>query len=123
MIPIMKSRALLLLCVSLPCIAQPPSSRYIATGPPPARNTYLKLAAEMDNALHSDVLGVWFPRSVDSVHGGFHSHFARDWRELPSDGKFSVFQGRMTWVAAQVVLREPALKDEFMPIVHHGVDF
>ncbi len=29
----------------------------------------------------------------------------------------------MTWVAAQVVLREPALQDQYIPIVRHGVDF
>ena len=29
----------------------------------------------------------------------------------------------MTWVASQVVLREPKLKDQFLPIVHHGVDY
>jgi hypothetical protein len=29
----------------------------------------------------------------------------------------------MTWVASQVVLRDPKLKDEFVPIVHQGVDF
>ena len=84
---------------------------------------YQKLSAEADAALHSEILDLWFPRSVDNVHGGFHSHFARDWKPLPSDGKFSVFQGRMTWVAAQVVLREPAMKEQFVPIVHHGVDF
>ena len=84
---------------------------------------YQKLFAEADTALHSEILDLWFPRSVDNVHGGFHSHFARDWKPLPSDGKFSVFQGRMTWVAAQVVLREPAMKEQFVPIVHHGVDF
>jgi len=91
--------------------------------PQPDRETYRKLSAEVDAALKNDVLNVWFPRSVDNLHGGFHSHFARDWKELPSDGKFSVFQGRMTWVAAQVVLREPAMKEQFVPIVHHGVDF
>ena len=62
----------------------------------PVRDTYLKFASEVDIALQNDVLKVWFPRTVDKDHGGFHSHFARDWRELPSDGKFSVFQGRMT---------------------------
>jgi len=89
----------------------------------PARDTYLKLAGEVENALHTDILDLWFPRAVDSEHGGFHSHFARDWKALPSDGKFSVFQGRMTWVASQVVLREPARKAEFEPIVHHGVEY
>src|SRR3954468_5182640 len=89
----------------------------------PDRDTYLKLATEVDNALHNDVLAVWFPRSVDKAKGGFHSHFAKDWQWAPSDGKFSVFQGRMTWVASQVVLREPKMKDQFVPIVGQGVDF
>lgn len=120
---IMKRLVLSLLCVGCSCIAQSPVSRSHAIDRTPTPATYLKLADEVNDALHTDVLGVWFPRSVDNVHGGFHSHFSRDWRKIPSDGKFSVFQGRMTWVAAQVVLREPALKDEFKPIVHQGVDF
>jgi mannobiose 2-epimerase len=89
----------------------------------PTRKTYLQLASEVDDALRKDVLNVWFPRTVDNEHGGFHSHYARDWSTEPSDGKLSVFQGRMTWVASQVVIREPQLKDQFVPIVRHGVDF
>jgi mannobiose 2-epimerase len=91
--------------------------------PSPGRETYLKLATEAETALHNDVLGVWFPRAVDKQKGGFHSHFTRDWQWAPSDGKFSVFQGRMTWVASQVVLREPARKDEYAPIVRQALDF
>lgn len=105
------------------CACQPPSSSSPPSAAQPNRETYLKLAAEVEGALHSDVIGVWFPRSVDRENGGFHSHFTRDWQWAPSDGKFSVFQGRMTWVASQVVMREPKLKDEFLPIVHHGVDY
>jgi cellobiose epimerase len=104
------------------CVAQQSASRSTASVQP-TRQTYQKLAAEVDGALHNDVLSVWFPRTVDQEHGGFHSHFARDWKSEPSDGKFSVFQGRMTWVASQVVMREPKLKEQFLPIVHHGVDF
>jgi cellobiose epimerase len=102
------------------CAAQQPDA---AAQAQPTRDTYLKLAAEVEGALHTDVLGAWFPRSVDQEHGGFRAHFARDWKALPSDGKFSVFQGRMTWVASQVVMREPNRKDEFVPIVRHGVEF
>jgi mannobiose 2-epimerase len=29
----------------------------------------------------------------------------------------------MTWVASQVVLRDPQLKEKFLPVVHQGVDF
>ena len=112
-----------LLLSSSICVGQLPSSSSPATAAPITRETYLKLASEAENALHADVLNVWFPRSVDHEHGGFHSHFTRDWQWAPSDGKFSVFQGRMTWVASQVVLREPKMKDDFVPIVKHGVDF
>jgi len=102
-------------------IAQQPAPT--ASADQPSRDTYLKLASEVEDALHTDILGTWFPRAVDNEHGGFHSHFARDWHALPSDGKFSVFQGRMTWVAAQVVLREPKQRETFLPVVRHGVDY
>ncbi len=89
----------------------------------PTRDTYLKLAAETDQALRRDVLGVWFPRTVDTVNGGFLCNFERDWKPGASDGKFSVFQGRMTWVAAQVVFRVPDLKDQYLPVVQHGMKY
>ena len=110
----------LLAFISGICMAQAPASPPVQQ---PTRETYLKLADEVDHALHADVLDVWFPGAVDHDHGGFYSHFTRDWRRAPSDGKFSVFQGRMTWVAAQVVLRDPKRKEEFLPIVRQGVDF
>jgi mannobiose 2-epimerase len=113
---------LLLLLSSGLCVAQAPSPSP-AISQPPTRETYLKLAVEVEDALHSDVINVWFPRSVDMKNGGFHSHFVRDWQSEPSDGKFSVFQGRMTWVASQVVLRDPKRKEEFLPIVRHDVDY
>jgi mannobiose 2-epimerase len=109
---------LLLLFASAACFAQEPLKAV-----PPSREAYLKLESEVEAALHNDVLEVWFPRSVDRAKGGFHSHFTREWQWAPSDGKFSVFQGRMTWVTSQVVLREPKLKDEFVPMVHQGIDF
>jgi mannobiose 2-epimerase len=114
---------LLLLLFSSSCVVQPPPTSLPAAARQPVRETYLQLAAEVEAALHSDVINVWFPRAVDRENGGFHSHFTRDWQWAPSDGKFSVFQGRMTWVASQVVLRDPKLKNEFLPIVHHGVDY
>ena len=97
----------------------PEEIRYLA----PTQGSYTTLAAETDAMLHSDVLNVWFPRSIDNEHGGFRSGFSRDWQPTPSEGKFSVFQGRMTWIAAQVVMRRPELKKQYLPIVHHGVDY
>jgi cellobiose epimerase len=89
----------------------------------PSKATYLKFADETEAMLRRDVLGVWFPRTVDNLHGGFYSDFARDWQPTRSEGKFSVFQGRMTWIASQIVMRRPDLKKQYLPIVQHGVDF
>jgi mannobiose 2-epimerase len=118
----MHSRQLaLVFFLALPglCLAQPAQT----AAQQPTRATYLRIAAQVDHALYTDVLDPWFPRAIDKQHGGFHSHFSRDWQTAPSDGKFSVFQGRMTWVASQVVMRDPARKQEFLPFVHQGVDF
>src|SRR5437763_952220 len=90
---------------------------------PASKATYLKFADETEALLRGDVLGVWFPRAVDREHGGFRADFTRAWEPAPSEGKFSVFQGRMTWVAAQVVMRRPDLKEQFLPFVRRGVDY
>lgn len=90
---------------------------------PPSRSVYLKLAEEADTTLRRDVLEVWFPRSVDRQNGGFMSSFTRQWKPAASEGKFSVFQGRMTWVAAQVAMRRPELKAQYLPIAEHGVEY
>lgn len=102
---------------------QPEPSPKPITYLPANRKTYLKLAAETDAMLRNDVLAVWFPRSVDKKDGGFYSNFTRDWQPSRSDGKFSVFQGRMTWIAAQIVMRRPDLRDQYLPIVEHGVEY
>src|SRR5437867_8128084 len=90
--------------------------------PHPNKETYLKLAHEMEGTLHRDVLDVWFPRNVDNQNGGFNSGFDRKWQLTPSEGKFSVFQARMTWISSQIVLQHPELNSQFLPIARHGLD-
>jgi len=89
----------------------------------PSKDSYLKLAGEMETILQRDVLRVWFPRAIDNDNGGFYSNFTRDWQHSESDGKFSVFQGRMTWLAAQIVIKRPELKDQYLPVISHGMDY
>jgi mannobiose 2-epimerase len=113
-----RTLAALALALSAVCAARGQTSYA-----PPSQETYLKLAEEAELMLRRDVLGVWFPRTVDAANGGFHANFTRDWKPLPGDGKFSVFQGRMTWVAAQVALRRPDLKAQFLPAARHGLDY
>ena len=87
------------------------------------QQNYLALAGETETMLERDVLAAWFPRTVDNENGGFRSDFARDWQPTKSEGKFSVFQARMTWISAQVAMRRPQMKEQFLPIVRHGVEF
>jgi len=90
---------------------------------PASRESFLKFHAETEKMLNQDVLDVWFPRALDNEHGGFYSVFSRDWKPGPSQGKFSVFQGRMTWIAAQMTVRRPETKGRFLPIAEHGLQF
>jgi mannobiose 2-epimerase len=102
-----------------PAVQTRKAIRYLS----PTQGSYITLAAETDAMLQADVLNVWFPRSIDNENGGFRSGFSRDWQPTPSEGKFSVFQGRMTWIAAQVVMRRPELKNQYLPIVRHGLEY
>ncbi len=90
---------------------------------PATRETYLKFAGEVETTLHRDVLNVWFPQTVDNEHGGFRSNFTREWKPYGKESKFSVFQGRMTWISSQIVQRRPALREQYLPYVSHGVDY
>jgi mannobiose 2-epimerase len=121
-----KCLAALIACLVPQVLAQRP------TGAPPPKpltylspnkQTYLKFADETETMLHRDVLDVWFPRTIDNDNGGFHSDFGRDWQPTKSGGKFSVFQGRMTWVGAEVSIRRPELKEKFLPVAQRGVEF
>ncbi len=110
-----------------PLQAQRPPQPVVKPDPidylPANKIAYQHFAHEIETMLHQDVLDVWYPRSIDTVHGGFSANFARDWSPLLSHGKFSVFQGRMTWVAAQIVLRRPELRQQYLPYVRHGADY
>jgi cellobiose epimerase len=113
------------LSMILPGIAfaqAPPTERNVEYLPA-TRESYLKFAREAEATLDRDVLNVWFPRTVDSEHGGFRSNFTREWKPSGKESKFSVFQGRMTWISSQIVQRRPALKEQYLPYVKHGIDY
>jgi mannobiose 2-epimerase len=83
----------------------------------------LQLAGETEAALRRHVIDAWFPRCIDTQDGGFYSNFARDWQREPSQGKFSVFQGRLTWIAAEAAARRPDLRERLLPAVTHGAKY
>ncbi|MGI4828227.1 MAG: AGE family epimerase/isomerase [Janthinobacterium lividum] len=121
------SAALLLLLFAAPFAAgqTPVPAQTSAAGPelPATAASYRHYAAETEAMLHHDVLDVWYPRTVDTENGGFYADFDRQWHRLPSHGKFSVFEGRMTWTAANAITRRPALRAQYLPFVDHGVKY
>jgi mannobiose 2-epimerase len=79
------------------------------------------LADEMEGYLWEHVLGPRFPRCVDRERGGFHTNYARDWSPLEDEGRFVVYDARVTWTAAAIALRWPARRAEYLSYVRHGV--
>jgi mannobiose 2-epimerase len=106
------------------CImAQTPPAPDAIVYQPATRASYLEFAKQVDDALNHNILEVWFPRTVDNDHGGFRSNFSREWKPYGKESKFSVFQGRMTWITSQIVQRRPAMKQQYLPYVKHGIDY
>jgi mannobiose 2-epimerase len=81
------------------------------------------LLPEVEQTLARDNLDAWFPRALDADRGGFRCNFDRDWQPSPFQSKTLVFQSRMTWTAADIVLRRPERAEEFRRYARHGVDF
>jgi cellobiose epimerase len=92
-------------------------------GNPPAAETYRRLADEVEKHWRGNVLPAWFPRCIDQKHGGFAPHFLEDWSKGTQNDKTIVFQSRMTWVCAQVAMRHPELRVEYLKHTRHGLDY
>jgi mannose/cellobiose epimerase-like protein (N-acyl-D-glucosamine 2-epimerase family) len=121
-LPLLAATLLLSVCPSMSSAqdrVEQKESRYLQVGPA----AYSQFEREAEAMLQKDVLGVWFPRTVDNENGGFRSNFTREWQPYGKESKFSVFQGRMTWISAQVAMRRPELRNEYLPIAEHGVDY
>ena len=60
----------------------------------------LRLAAEMDKSIRTELLNKWYPRSVDSLYGGFLSTFTYDFQPTGPQDKMIVTQARHVWSSA-----------------------
>ncbi|MFZ5828453.1 MAG: AGE family epimerase/isomerase [Planctomycetota bacterium] len=111
--------ALSALLFAAPAPAAPP--KFNPEEFPPSAQSYRRLADQMEQHLREGVIDVWYPRAIDSEHGGFYSHFLEDWSRGPENQKTIVYQARMTWVAAQVAMRYADRAAEFKPYTRHGL--
>src|SRR4051794_2589743 len=103
---------------------------WFSNPPPPAVINNSPLRKEVDTELARE-LDAWYSHVMNDEHtagadagaGGFHSQFDADWNRLPGQGRFVVFQSRLTWTAAEVARRRPELASKYLPIAAHGLDF
>lgn len=91
--------------------------------PAPMKTTYQTMAREVEGTFRKEIVDVWYPRCIDTEHGGFSCYFDTQWKQGDKNPKTLVFQSRMTWVASQIVQRRPDMAPRFREIVRHGADF
>jgi mannobiose 2-epimerase len=78
------------------------------------RNERLQLADEMDRSVRTELLNKWYPRSIDSLYGGFLSTFTYDFQPAGDQDKMIVTQARHVWsnaVASQLYPQVKYYKD------------
>jgi len=97
----MKERTLLFLLLVAGC--SPATRNQLASDLDADR---VATAAEIKQAINNTV-DAWYPRSVDSLYGGFLSSFSYDWKAVREQQKMIVTQARHTWVTAQVAEHDP----------------
>ncbi len=81
------------------------------------------LADTLRTSLHEDLLVPWYPRAVDSTHGGYLSDFAHDWTQGAPQDKFVVTQARHLWTTARMHEAAPREDSLYVHAAEHGVRF
>lgn len=69
----------------------------------------------------NDLAQVWYPRTIDSIHGGFWSDFNYRWEKKGKQHKMLVSQARHIWTSA--VLAKFYEDAHYQKIAAHGFDF
>jgi mannobiose 2-epimerase len=78
--------------------------------------------SEFRQSLEEQVLFVWYPRIIDTVHGGYISDWEYDWTPSARQTKFIVSQARGLWTAAKALEFYPNNED-FKRAAAHGLEY
>jgi mannobiose 2-epimerase len=65
------------------------------------------IAKEMEQSLRHDLLDIYYPRTLDTVYGGFLSTFTYDFKTAGSQDKMIVTQSRHVWTNSKAAVRYP----------------
>lgn len=100
------------LCLALLAVPAVPGGLAARSARPPAAQAAAPAASAADLAalipalernLRENVIPFWFPRVVDSEHGGYLVHNGPDGQPLPGGTKMIVTQARTLWLASRLM--------------------
>ena len=83
----------------------------------------LDVRADTVEAALRTLLDVWYPRAIDSLHGGYLSYFTYDWEPEGAQEKMIVTQARHVWTTAEAAAFYEEEKERYLPMAAHGFAF
>ncbi|MCK4745862.1 MAG: hypothetical protein KAT15_02455, partial [Bacteroidales bacterium] len=82
------------------------------SGISPEQNARMALADQLEESLFKYILEPWYPLIMDSLNGGYHSNFARDWTRAEDSGERAIVQqARHVWATSLVYEKYPEKKE------------
>ena len=81
-----------------------------------------EIAVEMERSIKTEILDPWYPKSLDTVYGGFLSAFTFDFKPADDQDKMIVTQARHVWTNAKASLLFPAVS-HYRTSAEHGYRF
>ena len=69
----------------------------------------MRIAAEMEKSIRTEMLNLWYPQCVDKEFGGFLSTFTYDFKPTGTQDKMIVTQARHVWTTAKAAGRYPTV--------------
>ncbi len=82
-----------------------------------------KIRSELSESLNKQLLEVWYPRTIDSISGGFLSDFDYKWDMKGPQNKMIVTQSRHIWTCSSLAEFYPEKKTHYLKIAGHGFQF
>ena len=82
-----------------------------------------KVSAEISESLNKQLLDVWYPRTIDSISGGFLSDFNYKWDMKGPQNKMIVTQSRHIYTCSSAAEFYPEKKAHYLKIANHGFRF
>ncbi|PCJ95238.1 MAG: N-acylglucosamine 2-epimerase [Flavobacteriaceae bacterium] len=78
------------------------------------------LLSEIETSLDT-LVNVWYPRTIDTINGGFWADFDSEWAKDGNQNKMLVTQARHIWTASALAMHYK--DDQYQDIAKHGFEF